>query len=155
MTNTNITNFSPKGLAPVKSYLTNGGKRIIDKLYLICNPEDEANYVAPSLYDYEGNMKSSFKNIEVVQCTENPKGKAAFTLDKKYTMGMHGFEITKYEETMALDDADVLIGKAYANGRAVADNIAYIFDVTKLEEYIPTIKTIVKETVTNEIAPSA
>ena len=56
---------------------------------------------------------------------------------------------------MVLDDADVLIGKAYANGRAVADNIAYIFDVTKLEEYIPTIKTIVKETVTNEIAPSA
>lgn len=145
-----ITNFSPKGLAPVKSYLTNEGKRIIDKLYLICNPYDEANYVAPALYDYEGNLKSSFKNLEVIQCTENPKGKAAFTLDKKYTMGMNGFKITKYDETMALDDADVLIGKAYANGRAVADNVAYIFDVTKLEEYVEKVKVISTEKVTTD-----
>lgn len=140
--NTDLVNFSPKSLAKPKAYLTNDGKRIIDKLYLICNPLDEANYVAPALYDVEGRMISSFKNLEVIQCTENPQGKAALTLAGKYTMGMDNFEIRKYEETLALDDADVLIGKAYANGRAVADNIAYVFDVTKLEEYIPTVKTI-------------
>lgn len=139
---TDLTNFSPKGLAGAKTYLSNGGKRIIDKLYLICNPEDEANYVAPSIYDKEGNLVCSFKNIEVIQCTENPKGKAALTIAGKYTMGASSYKIVKYEETLALDDADVLVGKVYANGRAVADNVAYIFDVTKLEEYVPTIKTI-------------
>lgn len=140
--NIDLVNFSPKGLAKPKTYLTNGGKRIIDKLYLVCNPLDEANYVAPALYDVEGRMISSFKNLEVIQCTANPQGKAALTLAGKYTMGIDNFEIKKYEETLALDDADVLIAKAYANGRAVADNVAYVFDVTKLEEYIPTVKTI-------------
>lgn len=147
--NTDLTNFSPKGMAKAKVYLTNEGKRILDKIYLVCNPEDEANYVAPAIYDKEGRLIASYKNLEVVQCTENPKGKAALTLDGKYTMAMDGFEMKKYEETLALDDADVVIGKAYANGRAVADNVAYIFDVTKLEEYIPTIQTLTTATVTS------
>lgn len=137
-----ITGFSPKQLAPAKVYLTNGGKRNIDKLYLVCNPEDEANYVDPALFNKEGNMISSFKNLEKVPCTECPKGKAAFTLEHKYTMGMNGYQIQKYVETLALDDADLLAGKIYANGRAVADNVAYVFDVTKLEEYVPEVKTI-------------
>ncbi len=147
--NTDLTNFSPKGMAKAKVYLTNSGKRILDKIYLVCNPEDEANYVAPAIYDREGRLITSYKNLEVIQCTENPKGKAALTLDGKYTMAMDGFEMKKYEETLALDDADVVIGKAYANGRAVADNVAYVFDVTKLEEYIPTIQTLTNATVTS------
>lgn len=137
-----LTNFSPKGLAKAKTYLTNNGRRTIDKLYLICNPEDEANYVAPAIYDKEGKLVSSFKNLEVIQCTENPKGKAALTLAGKYTMGMNGMRITEYKETLATDDADLIVGKVYANGRATADNVAYIFDVTKLEEYIPEFKAI-------------
>ena len=137
-----LTNFSPKGLAKAKTYLTNNGRRILDKLYLICNPEDEANYVAPAIYDKEGKLVSSFKNLEVIQCTENPKGKAALTLAGKYTMGMNGMRITEYKETLATDDADLIVGKVYANGRATADNVAYIFDVTKLEEYVPEFKAI-------------
>ena len=137
-----LTNFSPKGLAKAKVYLTNKGRRTINKLYLVCNPEDEANYVAPSIYDKLGNLVSSFKNLEVIPCTENPKGKAALTLEGKYTMGMNGMQITEYKETLAADDADLIVGKVYANGRAVADNVAYVFDVTKLEEFVPEFKAI-------------
>ena len=57
-------------------------------------------------------------------------------------MGMDGIKISEYKETKAVEDADLIVGKVYANGRAVADNVAYVFDVTKLEEYVPTIKTI-------------
>lgn len=152
--NTDLVCFSPKGLAKAKTYLTNSGKRVLDKLYLICNPEDEANHVAPAIYDAEGNLISSYKNLEVIQCTENPKGKAALTMAGKYTMAMDGFEIRKYEETLALDDADVLVGKAYANGRAVADNVAYVFDVTKLEEYVPIVKTISSSVASTSNTPS-
>lgn len=140
--NTDLTKFTPKGLAPAKVYLSNKGKRLVNKIYVICNPEDEANYVAPAIYDAEGNLVSSFKNIEVIPCTENPKGKAALTLEGKYTMGITEFKINEYKETLATDDADLIVGKVYANGRATADNVAYIFDVTKLEEYVPTIKTL-------------
>lgn len=140
--NTDLTKFTPKGLAPAKVYLSNKGKRLVNKIYVICNPEDEANYVAPAIYDAEGNLVSSFKNIEVIPCTENPKGKAALTLEGKYTMGITEVKINEYKETLATDDADLIVGKVYANGRATADNVAYVFDVTKLEEYVPTIKTL-------------
>ena len=140
--NVDLTKFTPKGLAAAKVYLSNKGKRVVNKIYVICNPEDEANYVAPAIYDAEGNLVSSFKNIEVIPCTENPKGKAALTLEGKYTMGITEVKINEYKETLATDDADLIVGKVYANGRAVADNVAYIFDVTKLEEYVPTIKTL-------------
>lgn len=140
--NTDLTKFTPKGLATAKVYLSNNGKRVVNKIYVICNPEDEANYVAPAIYDAEGNLVSSFKNIEVIPCTENPKGKAALTLEGKYTMGITEVKINEYKETLATDDADLIVGKVYANGRAAADNVAYIFDVTKLEEYVPTIRTL-------------
>lgn len=140
--NTDLTKFSPKGLAAAKISLTNSGKRILGKIYLVCNPEDRANYVDPAILDDQGNLVSSYKNLEVIECTENPKGKAALTLEGKYTMGMDGIEISEYKETKAIEDADLIVGKVNANGRAVADNVAYVFDVTKLEEYVPTIKTI-------------
>ena len=57
-------------------------------------------------------------------------------------MGMNGMRVTEYKETLATDDADLIVGKVYANGRATADNVAYIFNVTKLEEYVPEFKAI-------------
>ncbi len=139
---TELTNFSPKGLAAAKKYLTNDGKRSIDRLILVCNPSDEADYVAPALYDAEGRLISSFKNLTVYTHSENPKGKAALLLPKKYTMGFSGLNIKEYDQTLAMDDADVIIAKVYGNGRAVDDNTAYVFDVTKLEEYVPSVKVV-------------
>lgn len=45
-----------------------------------------------------------------------------------------------------MENADLIIASCYANGRAVDDNVAVIFDVTKLEEYVlpVTQATIVK-----------
>lgn len=132
-----LKDFTPKSLAPAKKSLSKDGKRTFDKIYLICNPADQADYVDPAIYDREGRLVSSYKNLEVIPCANNPQGKAVFTLDQKYVMGISGVKINDYDQTKALDDADVLIAKAYANGRAVDDSVAYVFDVTKLEEYIP------------------
>lgn len=137
-----LTSFKPKALAPAKKYLTKNGNRTIDKLVLVCHPNDEADYVAPAIYNDEGRMIASFKNLEVVPCSNNPEGKALLLIPRKYTMGLTGLGFKDYDQTMALDDADVIIGKGYANGRASDDNVAFVFDVTKLEEYIPTVKTV-------------
>lgn len=64
---TNITKFSPKGLSDVRKTLTNNGKRVVDKLYLICNPSDEAEYVDPCMYGEAltgGYVNKSFIDIE-------------------------------------------------------------------------------------------
>lgn len=140
--NTDLTSFRPKALAGAKKYLTKNGNRTIDKLVLVCHPNDEADYVAPAIYDAEGRNISSYKNLEVVTCANNPQGKALLLIPKKYTMGLTGLGFKDYDQTLALDDADVIIGKGYSNGRASDDNIAYVFDVTKLEEYVPSVKVV-------------
>ncbi len=140
--NENLTSFKPKALATAKKYLTKNGVRVIDKLILVCHPNDEADYVAPAIYDAEGKLVSSYKNMEVVTSVGNPQGKAALMIPGKYTMGLTGLNIKDYDQTMAMDDADVIIGKGYSNGRASDDNIAFVFDVTKLEEYVPAVKVV-------------
>lgn len=151
--NTTLTKFTPKGLATAKKYLNNGGKRVLSQLSLYCHPNDEADYVSPALYDAEGRLVSSYKNLKVKQSTQNPQGKAALVIPKKYVLGLKDMGIKEYDQTKALDDADVVIAKCYANGRAVDDNIAFIFDVTKLEEYVPSVKVVgtVATTVEGEV----
>lgn len=136
---TKITKLSPKGLADVRKTLTNEGKRAIDKLYLICNPSDEAEYVDPAMFGEAltgGYVNKSFIDIEKIVDANCPKGKAAFTIAGYYTMGTSGVRVDEYDQTKALDDADLIVAKCYANGRAVDDNVAIVFDVTKLEEYV-------------------
>ena len=146
---TNITKFSPKGLSDVRKTLTNNGKRVVDKLYLICNPSDEAEYVDPCMYGEAltgGYVNKSFIDIEKIVDANCPKGKAAFTIAGYYTMGTTGVRVNEYDQTKAMENADLIIASCYANGRAVDDNVAVIFDVTKLEEYVlpVTQATIVK-----------
>ena len=139
-----ITGFSPKQLAPVKKTLSNGGTRKVNKLYLIANPSDVYEYVEPALYyqGANGYISTSRTEIEVIEEPMCPKGKAAFTLDQMYLLGMDSIKVDEYKETKALEDANVLIGKVYANGRATDDNTAFIFDVTKLVEYVPTYNSV-------------
>lgn len=134
-----VKKFSPKGLAEVRKTLSNDGKRVITELHLICNPMDEAEYVDPALYGEAltgGYKDTSFMPIKKHPEANCPKGKAIFTIPNAYVMGATAFRINEYKETKAMDDMDLVIGKCYANGRAIDDNCAVVFDVTKLEEYV-------------------
>lgn len=134
-----ITKFSPKGLVDVRKTLSNRGKRVVSELHLICNPLDEAEYVDPCMYGEAlvgGYKNTSFMPI-VKHVTPNcPQGTGIFTIKGVYTMGATSVEMKEYDQTKALDDADLIIGKCYANGRADDDNCAVVFDITKLEEYV-------------------
>ena len=134
-----IKKFSPKGLAGVRKTLSKNGLRTIGKLYLLCNPADEAEYVDPALYGESltgGYRDTSFMPIEKIVDVNVPAGKGIFTIADMYVMGTSGVQVNEYDQTKALDDADVIIAKCYANGRAVDDDCAVVFDVTKLEEYV-------------------
>ena len=72
-----------------------------------------------------------------------------------YTMGASGVELNTYDQTKAMDDADVIVGKCYANGRAVDDECAVVFDITKLEEYVlPVQQVTVPQTITQAEEPT-
>lgn len=134
-----VTKFSPKGLANVRKILTNNGKRVVSELHLICNPLDEAEYVDPALFGEAlvgGYRIVSFMPIIKHPTPNCPHGKGIFTIKDAYTMGCTGVSFNEYDQTKAMDDADLVIGKSYANGRADDDNTAVVFDITKLEEYV-------------------
>ena len=148
-----IKKFSPKGLAEVRKTLSNEGKRVVTELHLICNPMDEAEYVDPALYGEAltgGYKDTSFMPIKKHPEANCPKGKAIFTIPNAYVMGATAFRVDEYKETKATDDMDLVIGKCYANGRAIDDNCAVVFDVTKLEEYVLPVTQV-----TNGQAPEA
>ncbi len=134
-----VTKFSPKGLAEVRKTLSNGGKRVITQLELICNPLDEAEYVDPALFGEA--LVGGFRNTSFMPIVKHvepkcPQGKGIFTIKDAYTMGCTGVRFDEYEQTKAMEDADLIIGKANANGRADDDNAAVVFDITKLQEYV-------------------
>ena len=81
----------------------------------------------------------SIDKIRKIPTANCPQGAAGFLIDSPdyYTMGISGVSIKEYDQTKALDDADVVIGKCYGNGRAVDDDVCYYFDPTKLEEFVP------------------
>lgn len=134
-----VKKFSPKGLFDVRKTLSNSGKRVVSELELICNPLDEAQYVDPALYGEAlvgGYKNTSFMPINKHVTPNCPQGKAIFTIKGVYTMGATNVRFTEYDQTKAMEDADLIIGKCYANGSAIDDNCAVVFDVTKLEEYV-------------------
>lgn len=134
-----VTKFSPKGLSEIRKTLSNNGKRTVTELHLICNPLDEAEYVDPALYGEAlvgGYRNTSFMPIVKHVEPQCPQGTGIFTIKDVYTMGCTGVRFDEYDQTKAMEDADLVIGKAYANGRADDDNCAVVFDITKLEEYV-------------------
>lgn len=153
-----VTKFSPKGLAPVRKTLSKDGEREIGTLYLLCNPSDEAEYVDPALYGESltgGYRNTSFMSLEKIPDANVPKGKGIFTMAGVYTMGASGVELNTYDQTKAMDDADVIVGKCYANGRAVDDECAVVFDITKLEEHVlPVQQVTVPQTITQAEEPT-
>lgn len=134
-----IKKFSPKGLVEARKTLSNNGKRRVTELHLICNPLDEAEYVDPCLYGEAltgGYRNTSFMPIVKHVDANCAKGTGIFTLKGVYTMGMSGVRFDEYDQTKAMEDANLVVGKCYANGRADDDNCAVVFDITKLEEYV-------------------
>lgn len=146
---TTVKGFSPSNLKEVKKTLSNGGLRVVSDLKLICNPADNYEFVEPALFgqNIDGSYsQKSNTHIDVIEDANCPKGKAVFTLPNLYTMGFSGFNIQEYKETLAKDDANLLIAKCYGNGRAVDNSTAVVFDVTKLEEYVTNVKVLNAQT---------
>ena len=112
---------------------------------VIANPTDVYTYVNPALYGDSisgGYITKSFMPVTVIAEPKMAAGTGAITMKGFYTMGFSGLKVQEYTETKALEDADLLIAKVYGNGRADDDSVAYVFNVTKLAEYVPTVKTV-------------
>lgn len=106
------------------------------------------NYHVEIVANSESQVKDTFK-VAYDMLHDNQKFKGKFSVTKElitnlvtgsemryYTMGATGVRVTEYDQTKAMENADLIIANCFANGRAVDDNVAVVFDVTKLEEYV-------------------
>ena len=146
--NQTLTGFSPKKLAPVLTALSKNGTRAVSEIAIIANPVDVYSYVNPALYGDSlsgGYISKSFMPVTVFAEPRMTQGTGVITIKGHFTMGFSGMKVQEYTETKALEDADLLIAKVYGNGRATDDNAAYVFNTTKLEEYVPTVVTVAAE----------
>lgn len=152
-----ITALTPVGLAnacvTLSTTAAGAGQRAVGELHLICNPTDYFQYVRPAMMVQATNgawVEGTGMNIKVHQTANIAAGKAVLGLPHAYVMGLRDVQVKTYDQTLALDDADLVIAKAYANGRAVDDNAFIVFNPTKLEAM--TIPVTVKGTVTTKAA---
>lgn len=151
-----LTEITPEGLAPVKTYLSKNGKRVIKQIVLVCNPSDRANYVDPATQDRRGNVIPIAKSFVIAESAQCPQGKAGFFLSKKFNLSMDNIKITDFNQTLADQNADLIVGRTYANGRAVDDNVCYVFDPTKLKPFVDKVQAEVTNTVnTKEVIEGA
>lgn len=149
---TDVTALNPVGLKGVCVTLSTTaagvGERAVGALHLICNPVDYFNYVRPAMLVQNANgawVDGTGMNITVHQTANMPAGTAAIGLAKEYTMGISGIQVKTYDQTLALEDADLVIVKTYANGRAVDDNVFVVFDPTELEPAYLNVKQVAAE----------
>lgn len=154
---TTIKALTPVGLADacvtLSTTAAGAGQRAVNELHLICNPTDYFRYVRPAMMVQATNgawVEGTGMNIKVHQTANIAAGKAVLGLPHAYVMGLRDVQVKTYDQTLALDDADLVVAKAYANGRAVDDNAFIVFNPTNLEEL--TIPVSVKGTVTTKAA---
>ena len=111
------------------------GQRSIDGLHIICNPSDYIQYIRPAMLVMNANgawVDGTGLNLTVHQTANIKAGTAVLGLAGQYVMGSSGVQVKTYDQTLALEDADLIIAKAYVNGRPVDDNAFVVFDPTKL-----------------------
>lgn len=120
------------------------GQRSIDGLHIICNPSDYIQYIKPAMLVMNTNgawVDGTGLNLTVHQTANINAGTAVLGLAGQYVMGSSGVQVKTYDQTLALEDADLIIAKAYANGRPVDDNAFVVFDPTKLDGGALPVKT--------------
>ena len=157
---TDITELNPVGLAEACVALSTtpagAGERAVDELHLVCNPVDFYRYINPAMKVQNANgawVDGTGMNIRVHQTKNMPSGTAAIGISGQYTMGTSGIEVKTYDQTLALEDADLVIAKVYANGRAVDDNTFIVFDPTQLTRAYLTVKDATPVTANSEAQP--
>src|SRR5690625_2777908 len=69
-------------------------------------------------------------NIQVVESEEIEEGKALFFVKGEYLAAIAGgYQINRYKETLAIEDADLYTMKQYENGCQKYNKVAFIYDL--------------------------
>lgn len=130
-----ITEFTPQSLGGPRALLAKE-KMLNGQLSLIVNPVTEATIISPKLFfqnqtDGSWNQLPLPYGINIIPSYAVPEGKAVLGNAKNYLLAVAGnLELTKYTETLAIEDMDLYIAKMFAAGVAKNANAFVVLDLS-------------------------
>ena len=137
-----ITKFDNIQLGKIAATLAineKGQARPVNNLIMAVNPSDYYTRVLPAIQVPlpGGGYGSALPfNVDVVQSSAVPVGKAVFGMAKLYFMGSgldNNGRILFSDEYHFLEDERVYLIKGYAHGFAIDDNAFVVFDISELQ----------------------
>lgn len=140
-----LADLTPKSFGAIAKALTDGGKKSVRSVDMICNEADYWEKVYPALntLNSKGEIQTSNLPLKIYPSTQCPQGKAIFGSLKEYFatigFGKEG-KITTSDHFKFLEDARTFKGVLVAFGTP-KDNASFIVkDITNLAEAVITVK---------------
>ena len=133
---TSITDLKPETLgAKVMAPLTRDGKRVVNQVLLVVNPNDYWGKVFPAttVMTQNGTYAHGVLPIpaKVIQSVSVPAGKMIAGEAKDYFMGVGAKEkIEVSNDVRFIEDEAVYLAKLYANGRPKDNDSFLVFDIS-------------------------
>lgn len=107
-------------------------RKVLNKIVMVVNPIDAIAVAARStIQTANGQWITSLPyNVQTVESEEIPVGKALFFVQGYYTAALAGgYEIKKFDQTLAFEDATLYTIKQFANGRPKDNKTALVYDL--------------------------
>lgn len=107
-------------------------RKVLNKIVMVVNSADAISVQARNtIQTANGQWVTSLPyNIKVVESDQMEEGKALFFVKGEYIAAIAGgYKINKYEQTLALEDADLYTMKQFANGRPKDNKAAILYDL--------------------------
>lgn len=133
-----INDLTPKSLAGPRALLSQE-KMLNGEISMIVNPVTYETKVNPALF-FQDTVSGIWKKLALpngekyIPSYAVPQGKAVLGNVKNYMLAVAGqLDITKYTETLAIEDMDLFVAKMYAAGVAKDPNAFVVLDLSDVE----------------------
>ncbi|MCB5145200.1 hypothetical protein LGW94_09865 [Streptococcus mutans] len=123
-------------------------RSVLNKVVMVVNPVDLIAVQARNTIQTDNGawVTSLPYNIQVIDSEEVPVGKALFFVQGQYTAALAGgYQINKFDQTLAIEDAMLYTMKQFATGKPKDNKTALVYDLkidftTEVEPEKPTTK---------------
>ena len=133
-----LTGLTPHDFAPARSLLAKE-KMLNGNIAFIVNPVTYETKVNNKLF-FQNQQTGAWTKLplpngeRVIQSYAVPEDRVILGNPKNYLLAVAGdYRVDKYEETLAIEDMDLYIGKLFANGIPKNPNAFVVLDLTTME----------------------
>lgn len=160
-TEVSISDLTPMTLAGPRALLAQE-KMLNGEIAFIVNPVTRETKISPNLF-FQNTVDGSWKqlplpnNEKIIPSYAVPENKAILGNPKNYLLAVAGnLELTKYTETLAIEDMDLYIAKMFAAGVAKNPNAFIVLDLTGITgATVPTAEAAADIVAQDNINPKA